>query len=146
MEKAVVANLYEKKLVAYRDIVDVEISEEKRIQFLMQQTQMNDENAEDGGEDDGNAYGNPVAPQIQIGIGCITKLSRVEDRVEEDSASAQSLQLLWSYRCELTRGRNVMYMSFNKANEVGKWDNLITRIFWLLHMAQRNLKKIKTMA
>jgi hypothetical protein len=50
MEKAVLANNYEKKLVEYRDIVDIEILEQKRLQELYRQLQFAEENQ--GEEDD----------------------------------------------------------------------------------------------
>ncbi|KAI8903795.1 WD40-repeat-containing domain protein [Gorgonomyces haynaldii] len=37
--------------------------------------------------------------------------------LEYMNPNALSLKPLWSYKCELTRGRSVMYMSWNKVNE-----------------------------
>ncbi|KAJ3110400.1 WD repeat-containing protein 78 [Phlyctochytrium bullatum] len=41
----------------------------------------------------------------------------VKKSQDSPTASIPTLNALWSYRCELTRGRAVMYMSWNKQNE-----------------------------
>jgi hypothetical protein len=61
MEKAVVSNIYEKKLISYRDIIDVEALEEKRLLYLSQQArnseENNDENSDQEDPNDQNENG-----------------------------------------------------------------------------------------
>lgn len=54
MEKAIVSNLYEKKLISYRDITDVEALEEKRLIYLSQQARNAEENGGESDQDDQN--------------------------------------------------------------------------------------------
>jgi hypothetical protein len=110
MEKAVVSNVYEKKLISYRDIIDVEAMEEKRLAYLAKQAQRAEENVDENSDlEDQNEL-------IENGIYSDLFLDQTE--YLETASFAQSLQLLWCYRCELTRGREVMNMTFNKVNEV----------------------------
>lgn len=113
MEKAVVSNAYEKKLISYRDITDAEALEEKRLLYISQHAQ----NAQDN--DDENSDREDQNEQNDIGTYKQIHFLEATD-VLEPGTYAQSLQLLWCYRCELTRGREVMSMTFNKANEVNK--------------------------
>ena len=103
VEKAVMSNLYEKKLVAYRDIQDVEILESKRIEKLLEQQEFAEQNGEDGEDEEDSGKANDTLDQD------------LEDGIETNSVP--SIQLLWSYRCELTRDRKVSYASWNKINE-----------------------------
>lgn len=106
MEKAIVGNTYEKRLLAYRDVQDAEVLEEKRIQIISQQERLSDDNNMTS-----NDYlAAAAATEMQL------------DKQDVDGPGAQALRLLWSYRCELTRGRNVCYTALNKANEV--WTKL----------------------
>jgi hypothetical protein len=111
MEKAIVSNNYEKKLISYRDLVDAEAMEGKRLLYLSQQAK----NAEDNGDDNSDQEEYPE--QNATGMDYIIYIIDQVD-VLENTNFAHSLQLLWCYRCELTRGREVMSMAFNKANEV----------------------------
>lgn len=103
MEKAIVGNIYEKRLIAYRDVQDAEALEEKRLQVIMQQERMSDDNAMTSSEYLAAAR---ATTETQF------------DKHDVDEPGAQALQLLWSYRCELTRGRAVCYTALNKINEV----------------------------
>ena len=111
MEKAVISNIYEKKLISYRDIVDAEFSEEIRLQLLAQNAQIADENLDENSDQE-----DARDPGPKEGIPFIQKLYQVD--ILDGANFVQSLQLLWCYRCELTRGREVMNMAFNKLNEV----------------------------
>ncbi|KAH6573738.1 hypothetical protein BASA60_005920 [Batrachochytrium salamandrivorans] len=85
MERAIVGNNYKEKLISYRNLADAEMTEQKRVQEIMN-----------------------------------LKLHENQDNTidsYEQESHAPTLQLLWSYRCELTRGRNVMCMAWNKQNE-----------------------------
>ncbi|ORY26011.1 WD40 repeat-like protein [Rhizoclosmatium globosum] len=48
------------------------------------------------------------------------KVKNIEDDEDEEEsygAHIPTLNALWSYRCEVTRGRSVMYLAWNKENE-----------------------------
>lgn len=64
MEKAIVSNLYEKKLISYRDIIDVEAMEEKRLLFLSQQAGNAEENSAESDEDDQNEQNEPGTTRL----------------------------------------------------------------------------------
>ncbi|KAJ8325836.1 hypothetical protein O5D80_006023 [Batrachochytrium dendrobatidis] len=99
MEQAVVGNNYEKKLLQYRNVPDAEMIEQKRVQEIMRSLeQTNEEHNLDNYDREGKEG---------------------HETTDADSTNSQipTLQLLWSYRCELTRGRSVMYMAWNRQNE-----------------------------
>ncbi|KAI8926599.1 WD40-repeat-containing domain protein [Entophlyctis helioformis] len=99
MERAVVGNNYEKKLISYRNVADAEKMETKRIQEIMRAIERdNEENNMDGYEREGKEGQN------------MSEMDHLNNNIP-------TLQLLWSYRCELTRGRSVLYMAWNKQNE-----------------------------
>ncbi|OAJ36279.1 hypothetical protein BDEG_20471 [Batrachochytrium dendrobatidis JEL423] len=97
MEQAVVGNNYEKKLLQYRNVPDAEMIEQKRVQEIMRSLEQTNEehNLDNYDREEGH------------------------ETADADSTNSQipTLQLLWSYRCELTRGRSVMYMAWNRQNE-----------------------------
>ncbi|KAL2916982.1 hypothetical protein HK105_203414 [Polyrhizophydium stewartii] len=99
MEQAVVGNNYEKKLISYRNVPDAEKIEQKRIQDMLRALEHdNEDNAIEGYDREGKDMQN------------MTDMDHLNNGIP-------TLQLLWSYRCELTRGRSVMYMAWNKQNE-----------------------------
>ncbi|KAJ3057278.1 WD repeat-containing protein 78 [Rhizophlyctis rosea] len=109
MERAIVGNTYEKKLIEFRNIVDVGEEEEKR-----------DKKEKEAHERDArhqehlDLLGVKGGPTVRIGTGEEEDKAREERR---DMDRIPTLQFLWSYRCELTRGRAVTCMAWNKQNE-----------------------------
>ncbi|KAJ3120629.1 WD repeat-containing protein 78 [Nowakowskiella sp. JEL0407] len=93
MERAVVANNYLKKLYTYRDIVEIKEA------AVHERKENHNEFDEDLEEEDEEEEGQGQVGGDDLGSGIPT------------------VELLWSYRCELTRGRSVTYMSWNKDNE-----------------------------
>ncbi|KAJ3072554.1 WD repeat-containing protein 78 [Podochytrium sp. JEL0797] len=99
MERAVVGNNYESKLILYRNI-------QKPQEVLPPTPESSRPRTREGAENEDN--------------GQIEELEVEEEEEEEEEAygaNIPTLNALWSYRCDLTRGRSVMYMSFNKENE-----------------------------
>jgi hypothetical protein len=103
MERAVVTNNYEKKIISYRNVHDCEEMETKRVRDIIREhaDQNLDENNNDN-EDKG-----------------FFLILILDSKNEKESLNPNSFSLvpLWGYRCELTRGRQVMYTSWNKQNE-----------------------------
>ncbi|RKO92733.1 WD40-repeat-containing domain protein [Blyttiomyces helicus] len=97
MERAIVTNTYEKKLIMFRDIVDAEEQTLNQRRLGEAATRMADMLEEEQAAADA------------------AELQENEEKRPEDALP--TLQSLWQYRCELTRGRIVMYMSWNKQNE-----------------------------
>lgn len=109
MEKAVAGNIYSKKMIAYRNVPDCELLELARIaeenQIIPDVSKLN------GLEDD---------EELDSG-----ETSKHHKRVTLDAGSthdlinpnAYTLQPLWAYRCELTRGRLVSFVAWNELNE-----------------------------
>lgn len=83
VERAIVGNSYEKKVIAFRNVPDDGMIETKRVQSLLQPEEVLPEPA----------------------------------KVDDMASTLPTLQLLWTFKCELTRGRQVTYMSWNKQNE-----------------------------
>ncbi|KAJ3296363.1 WD repeat-containing protein 78 [Borealophlyctis nickersoniae] len=100
MERAIVGNTYEKKLMEFRNITEAGKDDEKR-------GAGRDAKAEEGVE--GGA--------IAAGAGLDDSTSEIAREEKKEVDRIPTLQFLWSYRCELTRGRCVMYMAWNKQNE-----------------------------
>ncbi|KAJ3321694.1 WD repeat-containing protein 78 [Boothiomyces sp. JEL0866] len=98
MEKAVVGNNYEKKIISYRNAKDDGLVEEKRVSAIIQQN---------------NQQNNPE------GVTTVFEQDNENMREAEEYATNNipTIQLLWSYRCDLSRGRHVTNMSWNKQNE-----------------------------
>ncbi|KAJ3273838.1 WD repeat-containing protein 78 [Terramyces sp. JEL0728] len=98
MEKAVVGNNYEKKIISYRNAKDDGLIEEKRVGAIIQQNnqQNNQEGVTTVFEEEGE---------------------NTRETEEYTNSNIPTIQLLWSYRCELSRGRHVTNMSWNKQNE-----------------------------
>ncbi|KAI8896045.1 WD40-repeat-containing domain protein [Globomyces pollinis-pini] len=98
VERAVVGNNYMKKLISFRNVPDDGDNEEKRLLALERQANEQEEshelesNFQNHGKDD-EKLGNMSVNTIP------------------------TLQLLWGYRCDLTRGRQVTYLCWNKQNE-----------------------------
>ncbi|KAJ3075252.1 WD repeat-containing protein 78, partial [Rhizoclosmatium hyalinum] len=93
MERAVVGNNYENKLIMYRNIQKPQdLPPSARPKTKDSGEEGEDENDEEIIEDD-------------------------EDEEESYGAHIPTLNALWSYRCEVTRGRSVMYLAWNKENE-----------------------------
>ncbi|KAJ3247238.1 WD repeat-containing protein 78 [Chytriomyces hyalinus] len=92
MERAVVGNNYESKLMMYRNIVKPDPAAMASSK-LTRNPEFGGEEFEDDGEE--------------------------EEEMEEEvyGSNIPTLTILWSYRCDLTRGRSVAYMSWNKENE-----------------------------
>jgi hypothetical protein len=90
VEKAIVGNSYSKKIIMYRNVPDDGAIEQKRIELLGQTPEENEHD-----------------------------LRQQAQRQQEDFTinTLPTLQALWTYKCELTRGRQVTCMSFNKQNE-----------------------------
>ncbi|KAI8818423.1 WD40-repeat-containing domain protein [Fimicolochytrium jonesii] len=94
MERAVVANNLDKKLLLYRDVEDAEDVANKKA----------------------------AARQEELGHGSFDDLQNVMRGEEERAKESRGMDIptvdfLWSYRCELTRGRAVTFMEINKENE-----------------------------
>lgn len=89
-------NTYEKKIISYRNVYDSELVERRRIQEAVRLAA--EQNADDS-----------VFEQEE---------KEVKMDVEFLNPHALTIQPLWGYRCELTRGRQVMYISTNVLNEV----------------------------
>ncbi|KAJ2995330.1 WD repeat-containing protein 78 [Globomyces sp. JEL0801] len=90
VERAVVGNNYMKKLISFRNVPDDGDNEEKRLLALERQANEQEESHElENDEKLGNMSVNTIP----------------------------TLQLLWGYRCDLTRGRQVTYLCWNKQNE-----------------------------
>jgi dynein intermediate chain 4, axonemal len=77
---------------------DCEQLEQKRVQELIRQT------TEQNAEDNNNQFENE-------------EKEADKNEMEYLNPNSYSLQPLWGYRCELTRGRQVMYTTWNKQNE-----------------------------
>ncbi|KAI9343174.1 WD40-repeat-containing domain protein [Obelidium mucronatum] len=94
MERAVVGNNYESKLVQYRNIKPPEVSAAQEIR--PQTRELGDQDGEYNEEEED-----------------------MDEEAEEEAygANIPTLTALWNYRCEVTRGRSVMYMAWNKQNE-----------------------------
>ncbi|KAJ3024410.1 UNVERIFIED_CONTAM: WD repeat-containing protein 78 [Siphonaria sp. JEL0065] len=95
MERAVVGNNYESKLIQYRNIQKPpEIPAQEARPQTRDSADQDGEYNEDADED-------------------------LDEDLEEEAygANIPTLTALWTYRCEVTRGRSVMYMAFNKQNE-----------------------------
>ncbi|KAI8909414.1 WD40-repeat-containing domain protein [Powellomyces hirtus] len=94
MERAVVANNFEKKVLQYRDVIDAEDAARQRA--AARQELLN----QHGSLDD------------------ITPAPRASDKSKDShSMEIPTVEFLWSYRCELTRGRAVAFMAWNKQSE-----------------------------
>ncbi|TPX31262.1 hypothetical protein SmJEL517_g05370 [Synchytrium microbalum] len=109
MERAVVGNNYLKRLMSYREVPDIE---------------------DEIGSQNPNAPGRPLrggASQLALGIpttlrqasaiGGSRVLANHAHSLTDLPADIPSLQLLWSFRCELTRGRSVNYIAWNGQNQ-----------------------------
>ncbi|KAJ3257625.1 WD repeat-containing protein 78 [Boothiomyces macroporosus] len=90
MEKAVVGNNYEKRIISYRNAKDDGLIEQKRVSTIIQQN--NQQNNSEGPDENREAE-------------------------ELSTSNLPTIQMLWSYRCDLSRGRHVTNMSWNKQNE-----------------------------
>ncbi|KAI8847600.1 WD40-repeat-containing domain protein [Chytridium lagenaria] len=106
MERAVVGNTYEKKHLLYRNI-DEEAAAAARLQHLQDISQeaeklIDEAHAEEEEEEEKREE---------------EEVMEAEKKNAEVGAGIPTLNALWSYRCELTRGRTVMYMAWNKQNE-----------------------------
>ncbi|KAJ3166366.1 WD repeat-containing protein 78 [Irineochytrium annulatum] len=144
MERAVVGNSYEKKHLLYRNIDEDEINARNAaaaaaalMASALEETQAaNGENGDGGGTDGAGGSGGEGDENFGDGsqevenvdaVGVDGEGSQEEvpmQGVENDEADSDSmgtsislLTALWSYRCELTRGRTVTYMAWNKHNE-----------------------------
>ncbi|KAJ3004865.1 WD repeat-containing protein 78, partial [Thoreauomyces humboldtii] len=95
MERAVVANNFEKKVLQYRDVVDAEDAAKQRA--AAKQALLN--NIQHGSMDD-------IHPE-----------SSFDKTKELHGMEIPTVDFLWSYRCELTRGRAVAFMAWNKQSE-----------------------------
>ncbi|KAJ3381671.1 WD repeat-containing protein 78 [Entophlyctis sp. JEL0112] len=88
MERAIVGNTYETKLLQYRNVSK-------------------------------SSEPPPIVIQPQINIEHGSEFEEAEEEIEEDTygSNIPTLSVLWTYRCELTRGRTVTHMTWNKQNE-----------------------------
>ncbi|KAI9009825.1 WD40-repeat-containing domain protein [Gaertneriomyces semiglobifer] len=94
-ERAVVLNNYEKKLLQYRNATEV--------------TETDYERSKDHEDELGADSQDPVADG-----------NAAQEKIKEgkrDLDSIPTVDFLWSYRCELTRGRPVMFLAWNRQNE-----------------------------
>ncbi|KAJ3102385.1 WD repeat-containing protein 78 [Phlyctochytrium planicorne] len=125
MERAVMGNNYDKKYLLYRNI-DEEAEAAARLRHLNdvaneakelveESHRVQNEEGEEG--DEGNGEG--IDGEENEGEREAVDEADAEDAKKNDSLSSgiPTLNALWSYRCELTRGRMVMYMAWNKQNE-----------------------------
>ncbi|KAI9099413.1 WD40-repeat-containing domain protein [Phlyctochytrium arcticum] len=99
MERAVVANNFEKRLIQYRDVVDAEEAEQKRIIA----------------KNEAIAEGMSDLAELRAEEALAAGEKAKEDKRDVDSIP--TVDFLWSYRCELTRGRPVTFLAWNKDNE-----------------------------
>ncbi|KAI8801466.1 WD40-repeat-containing domain protein [Cladochytrium replicatum] len=98
MERAVVANNYRKKLTSYRGVRDIE---------------------DIYGIGDGpDVFDEEVRPLSADEADLDNVDVEASDVPTDDlGTSIPTLELLWSFRCELTRARSVTYIAWNKENE-----------------------------
>ncbi|KAJ3171990.1 WD repeat-containing protein 78 [Geranomyces variabilis] len=91
MERAVVANNFEKKVLLYRNVVDAEDAVKQR---------------------------HAERQQLLNQHGSLDDLLPPPQAVKEPHGmEIPTVEFLWSYRCELTRGRAVTFMAWNKQSE-----------------------------
>jgi hypothetical protein len=90
IERALVGNNYDKKLIAYRNVPDQGEIESVRVSKILKSAEENEAEA-------------PTKTQISVD--------------NDEASNIPTLQQLWNYKCELTRGRVVNCMCFNKQNE-----------------------------
>ncbi|KND02527.1 uncharacterized protein SPPG_02986 [Spizellomyces punctatus DAOM BR117] len=98
LERAVVANNFEKKLLQYRNVMDAEEAKQREIAARQEALDQTPEGLP------GASPGGPAAG----------------DKARDDKRDVDSIptvDFLWSYRCELTRGRAVSFLVWNKENE-----------------------------
>lgn len=112
MERAIIGNNYSKKVLAYRNVPDEGLLEQKRVTQVIQQSLENEDNEEPQLEFD--EKGNFLFLKILFLCAALF----VDNAKEEDTSNlVPNLRFLWFYRCELTKGRTVTDMSWNKQNE-----------------------------
>ncbi|KAJ3304591.1 WD repeat-containing protein 78 [Kappamyces sp. JEL0829] len=95
MERAIIGNNYHKKILSYRNVQDDGLIEHKRVAAILQQGIETDEN------DDA---------QLDFD-------EKEQHREDDTETVVPRLKFLWFFRCELTKGRQVLDMSWNKQNE-----------------------------
>ncbi|KAJ3227804.1 WD repeat-containing protein 78 [Clydaea vesicula] len=106
MERAVVGNNYMHKLLAYRNVPELPVEEvvivEPEVVEGEDKVQAEEIEQDDEQED-------------------VEESENIEEtesnKPDQFATNIPSMQFLWSFRCELTRGRVVMYMAWNKHNE-----------------------------
>ncbi|TPX30656.1 hypothetical protein SeMB42_g07886 [Synchytrium endobioticum] len=100
MERAVVGNNYLKRLMTYRDVADLDddaSGQQQQQRVLSSQITL-------------GLPGSNLRSSSSLG-------SRTLSAGHDLPADIPSLQLLWSFRCELTRGRSVNYIAWNWQNQ-----------------------------
>lgn len=104
MERAVVGNNYVKKLIAYRNVTAPPDEDENLLTapLTVEKPESSAENENEDEEEEEEDDDEPVSKKKPL---------------DQFAINIPSMQFLWSFRCELTRGRIVMYMSWNKLNE-----------------------------
>jgi WD40 repeat protein len=91
VERAIVGNSYEKKVIMFRNVADDGMIEKKRTELLAQSKEETEQEA--------------------------ALKSQAQPKDDYATNSLPALQLLWNYKCELTRGRSISCVSLNKQNE-----------------------------
>jgi WD40 repeat protein len=93
VERAIVGNAYGKKVIMFRNVRDDGFIEEKRTEALQRSSEETE---------------NEAALRIQ---------AESHKKADTFISALPTLSLLWSYKCELTRGRSISAICLNKQNE-----------------------------
>jgi hypothetical protein len=108
VERAIVENNYKTKILAYRDVkamMETALTSETTSKTKPKNQEQTNDNSDDSDydEDDISVDGERAPEEKRP--------------MDQFAVSIPSMQYLWSFRCELTRGRVVTHMAWNKSKE-----------------------------
>ena len=97
-----VGNNYVKKQMAFRDVKEPDVADDELYVYSTAPKVLSDEDEFD---------------EEKIEEEEDEELPAPEEKTLDTDSNIPSTEFLWSFRCELTRGRSVTFISFNKHNE-----------------------------
>ncbi|XP_061533871.1 dynein axonemal intermediate chain 4 [Phycodurus eques] len=122
MERCLVANIFQPKLAAYRNLPEIKVlppepecekldkeeeeEEEEEVEMVGEEVKELKEEVKELKEEEEQVKEEENEEGKEEG----------EEEEEEEEAADPSLELLWTFSCELSKGRNITCMAWNKKN------------------------------
>ncbi|XP_061678445.1 dynein axonemal intermediate chain 4 isoform X2 [Syngnathoides biaculeatus] len=126
VERCLVANVFQPKLAGYRNLPEIKViypGPECEKEDKGEEEEEEEEDGEEEGEEGETAGEEAKEPKEEVKEPKVEEEQvkdeegkEEEEEEEEEEAADPSLELLWTFTCELTRGRNITCLTWNKQN------------------------------